>query len=488
MRRKEKKFEILENVSIIDAGSEGKCIARVDDVVIFVEQVVPGDVVDLQITRKKSNYREAKPIKFHHYSEKRIKPVCEHFGVCGGCKWQNLNYPDQLFYKQKQVTDNLRRLGKIELPEVLPILPSAKTEFYRNKLEFTFSNKRWLTEEEIKTGQNFDNKNALGFHIPKMFDKIIAIEKCHLQGSLSNEIRNEVRNFSLKNDLSFFDIRNQQGLLRNLIIRTTAKGELMVIVVFHYEDKEKNELLLNHLAEQFPQITSLLYVINTKKNDSIFDLEVQTFKGRDHILEEIEGLNFKISAKSFFQTNSEQAYELYKITRNFADIKAHEIVYDLYTGTGTIANFVAGQAKKVIGVEYIREAIEDAKLNSTLNNISNTAFFAGDIKDILNHEFVALHGHPHVIITDPPRAGMHAEVVEKIMEIAPEKIVYVSCNAATQARDLSMMDHKYKVEKIQPVDMFPHTHHVENVVLLKKRIEPRKNEAGTDDTDHADLH
>ena len=469
MNKKEKKPAILENVIIIDAGAEGKCIARVNDIVIFVEHVVPGDVVDLQITRKKSNYREAKPIKFHHYSEKRMEPVCEHFGVCGGCKWQNLKYPEQLFYKQKQVTDNLKRLGKIELPEILPIIPSKKTEFYRNKLEFTFSNKKWLTEEEIKSGQTFDNKNALGFHIPKMFDKIIDIKNCHLQASPSNDIRNSIKAFALENNLSFFDIRNQEGLMRNLIIRTSIKGELMVLMVFYYEDREKRENLLNYIAKEFPAITSLLYVINPKKNDTIFDLDIQTYKGRDHILEEIEGLNFKISAKSFFQTNSEQAYELYKITRDFAEIKEHEIVYDLYTGTGSIANFVARKAKKVIGIEYIPQAIDDAKLNSSLNNITNTAFYAGDIKDVLNDDFIKRNGKPDIIITDPPRAGMHTDVVEKILEIGPERVVYVSCNAATQARDLALMDSKYKVRKIQPVDMFPHTHHVENVVLLKRR-------------------
>ncbi len=468
-KHKQKPLPLMENIEITDAAAEGVAIAKHNDMVIFVKNAVPGDIADLQVTRRKSNYREATAIKFHKLSEKRIEPICEHFGVCGGCKWQNMGYEHQLYYKQKQVSDNFKRIGKVDFPEIMPILESPKTDFYRNKLEFTFSNKKWLTQEQVDSTQEFENRNALGFHIPKMFDKIIDVETCHLQGGFSNEIKNEVRKYALENKLDFFDIKNQTGYLRNLIIRNTTKGELMVLFVFHYLDQEKHSLLMDHIRKEFPQITSLLYVINGKRNDTIFDLEVEVFDGNDHILEEMEDLKFKVSAKSFFQTNSEQAYNLYKIAREFADIKPHETVYDLYTGTGTIANFVAKQAKKVIGIEYIDQAIEDAKINSDLNKIKNTVFYAGDMKDVLNDEFITENGTPDIIITDPPRAGMHVDVVNKILDIAPQRIVYVSCNPATQARDLALMNEKYSVDKIQPVDMFPHTHHVENVVLLLLR-------------------
>ena len=468
-KHKQKPLPLMENIEITDAAAEGVAIAKHNDMVIFVKNAVPGDIADLQVTRRKSNYREATAIKFHKLSEKRIEPICEHFGVCGGCKWQNMGYEHQLYYKQKQVSDNFKRIGKVDFPEIMPILESPKTDFYRNKLEFTFSNKKWLTQEQVDSTQEFENRNALGFHIPKMFDKIIDVETCHLQGGFSNEIKNEVRKYALENKLDFFDIKNQTGYLRNLIIRNTTKGELMVLFVFHYLDQEKHSLLMDHIRKEFPQITSLLYVINGKRNDTIFDLEVEVFDGNDHILEEMEDLKFKVSAKSFFQTNSEQAYNLYKIAREFADIKPHETVYDLYTGTGTIANFVAKQAKKVIGIEYIDQAIEDAKINSDLNKITNTVFYAGDMKDVLNDEFITENGTPDIIITDPPRAGMHVDVVNKILDIAPQRIVYVSCNPATQARDLALMNEKYSVDKIQPVDMFPHTHHVENVVLLLLR-------------------
>ena len=469
-KKREKKIQILENITITDAGSEGKTVAKVDDLVIFVENAVPGDIVDLEITRKKSNYREAKAIKFHKLSEKRMDPVCKHFGVCGGCKWQNLDYKEQLFYKQKQVHDNLTRLAKVELPQILPIIPSEEILFYRNKLEFTFSNKRWLTVEEMKTGAEL-KKDALGFHIPKMFDKIIDIEKCYLQASPSNEIRDALKKYAIDNHYPFFDIRKQEGLLRNLIIRTSSTGELMVLVAFFYEDKEKREALLEYLGEKFDHISALLYVINPKRNDTILDLDIHLYKGKEYILEEMEGLKFKISAKSFYQTNSRQAYNLYKIARSFAAIEKDQIVYDLYTGTGTIANFIASKAKKVIGIEYVAAAIEDAKENSILNNINNTQFFAGDIKEVLNDAFILANGKPDVVITDPPRAGMHQDVVEKLLEISPERIVYVSCNPATQARDLAILGSKYKVEKVQPLDMFPHTHHVENVILLRIRME-----------------
>ena len=477
MRQKNKKpLPILENVSVIDASSDGQSIAKTDEYVIFIKGAVPGDVVDVQITRKKSKYREATAIHIKERSPKRTEEVCSHFGTCGGCKWQNMSYEWQLFYKQKQVSDALTRLAKIELPEIQKIIPSQKIYYYRNKLEFTFSNKRWLTTEQINDksilfgeAQGETSRNALGFHIPGMFDKILDIEKCHLQEEPSNAIRNEIKKYALENNLPFFDLREQIGLLRNIIIRSTSTGEWMLIVSFHYDDKNEIEKLLNHISELFPQITSLQYVINSKKNDTISDLDIILFKGNDSIYENMEGLKFKIGPKSFYQTNSEQAYELYKVTRDFADIKSSDIVYDLYTGTGTIANFVAHQAKKVVGVEYISAAIDDAKINSEINSITNTSFYAGDLKDVLDDTFINKNGKPDVIITDPPRVGMHEDVTNKILEIEPKRIVYVSCNPATQARDLQLLDAKYKVIKVQPVDMFPQTHHVENVVLLEKK-------------------
>ncbi len=466
MTHKKKELPIFENVTITDVAAEGKAIAKINDLVVFVPFVVPGDVVDLQIYRKKHRYAEGRVMRFHAYSEMRETPFCEHFGICGGCKWQNLPYSQQLHYKQKQVTDNLERIGKIELPEINPILGSEKTRFYRNKLEFTFSDKRWLTENEIKSDNSFTNMNALGFHIPGMFDKVLDIHKCWLQDDTSNQIRLEIRDFCLKNDYPFFNLRNQFGLMRNIIIRTSTTGEVMLIVVFYENNEGKIKTLLQHIAEKFPQITSLLYIINSKANDTITDRDVFVYKGNDCIYEEMEGLRFKIGPKSFYQTNSEQAYNLYKITRDFAELSGNELVYDLYTGTGTIANFVSKDAKKVIGIEYVPEAIEDAKVNSTLNKIDNTLFFAGDMKDILTQDFINQHGRPDVIITDPPRAGMHDDVIKSILFAAPKRIVYVSCNPATQARDLNLLSEAYKVTKVQPVDMFPHTHHVENVVQL----------------------
>ncbi len=477
MKNNKKVLPILENVTVIDASSDGQSVGRVDDIVVFIKDAIPGDVVDVQLTRKKNKFREGKAIKIHTYSDKRTEPVCSHFGVCGGCKWQNMNYEWQLFYKQKQVVDALTRIAKIELPEIQKIIPSQKKYQYRNKLEFTFSNKKWLTIEQVNDknisfgeGKGEITRNALGFHIPGMFDKILDINTCYLQEEPSNAIRNEIRKYALENNLPFFDLREQTGLLRNIIIRSTSTGEWMLIVAFHYEDKLVIENLLNHLSDKFPQITSLQYVINPKRNDTISDLEIKLFKGNDSIYEEMEGLKFKIGPKSFYQTNSEQAYQLYKITRDFASIKKTDVVYDLYTGTGTIANFVAHQAKKVVGVEYILAAIEDAKINSEINNIANTSFYAGDLKDVLNNDFINENGTPDIIITDPPRAGMHDDVTKKILEIEPAKIVYVSCNPATQARDLQLLDMKYKVIKVQPVDMFPQTHHVENVVLLQKKV------------------
>ena len=469
MARKRRPQQIVENILITDVAAEGKAIAKIDGMAVFVPFVVPGDIVDIQITRNKKSYAEGKAIRFEKYSEIRTTPVCEHFGVCGGCKWQNLPYEEQLKYKHKQVMDNLERIGKVELPEAQYIMGAPETTFYRNKLEFTFSNKRWLTEKEISSNKEFKNMNSLGFHIPGLFDKVLDINKCWLQGSLSNDIRNAVREYCNDNDYSFFDIRKQEGMMRTLMIRNTSIGELMVIVVFFEDDEDKRNSLMEFIANKFPEITALLYVINQKGNDTITDQEVITYKGNEAIYEEMEGLKFKIGPKSFYQTNSEQAYHLYEVAREFAQLSGNELVYDLYTGTGTIANFVAKDAKKVIGIEYVEEAIEDAKVNSANNNIDNTLFYAGDMKDILNQEFINEHGQPDVIITDPPRAGMHDDVINTILFAEPQRIVYVSCNPATQARDINLLDTKYRVAKIQPVDMFPHTHHVENVVLLERR-------------------
>lgn len=467
MARKQKQLPIYYEVTITDVAAEGKALAKVDDMVIFTQYAVPGDVVDLQIVKKKKNYMEGRVIKFHSFSEKRCEAMCEHYGTCGGCKWQILPYDEQIRYKQKQVVDNLTRLGHIELPEITPILGSEKTYFYRNKLEYTFSNRKWLTMEDMQKEHKPEELNGVGFHIPGMFDKVLDINKCWLQDDISNQIRNEIRRYAQEKSLTFFDLRNQEGFLRTLMIRTTSTGELMVVVVFFYEDEAIRIALLQHLADMFPQITALLYVINSKCNDTITDQEIHCFKGAEAIYEEMEGLRFKIGPKSFYQTNSEQAYELYKVARNFAELTGDELVYDLYTGTGTIANFVSRKARQVIGIEYVPEAIEDAKVNSALNGINNTLFFAGDMKDILTDKFIKEYGRPDVIITDPPRAGMHEDVVNVILNAEPKRIVYVSCNPATQARDLQLLDVKYKVTAVQPVDMFPHTHHVENVVRLE---------------------
>jgi len=466
-RNKKKPF--YENVRIEDIGAEGKALGRIGEMVVFTSMAIPGDVVDLQVTKKRKRYSEAFIREYKAYSEDRIDAFCEHFGVCGGCKWQMLPYEKQLYYKQKQVSDQLTRIGRLEIPEVMPILGSEKNRFYRNKLEFTFSNKRWLTYDEVEKGSEIQNSDALGFHVPGLFDKVIKIDKCWLQPDPSNQIRNFIYEYAIKNDLSFFDIKEQKGFLRTMIIRTSSTGELMVILTFYFEDKDTRVELMTALKDEFPEITSLLYVINPKGNDTITDQEIELFSGREYILEEMEGLQFKIGAKSFYQTNSEQAYNLYKVARDFAGLTGEETVYDLYTGTGTIANFVAGKAHKVIGIEYVPEAIENAKVNASFNNITNTSFYAGDMKNVLNDDFVKKNGKPEVIITDPPRAGMHADVVQTIIQIAPERIVYVSCNPATQARDIAILDEFYQIEKIQPVDMFPHTHHVENVVLLRKK-------------------
>ncbi len=470
MGRKNTDKVVFHQIKVLDAGAKGVSVAKAPDgKVVFIPNVVPGDVVDVQTFKKRKAYYEGKAVKFHELSEHRVDPVCEHFGVCGGCKWQNMNYDQQLFYKHNEVKNHLQRIGKIELPEFEPILGSEKKFFYRNKMEFSFSNSRWLTEAEIGSDEDLGNRNALGFHIPKMWDKILDIKKCHLQEDPSNAIRNEVRDFANANNLTFFNPREHSGLLRTLMLRTASTGEIMLLIQFFENDKASRELLLDHLYAKFPQITSLQYVVNNKANDTLYDQDIKLYKGRDYILEEMEGLKFSINAKSFYQTNSDQAYELYKITRDFAGLTGNETVYDLYTGTGTIAQFVSKKAKKVIGVESVPDAIKDAKANAERNNIDNCEFYVGDMKVVFNDAFIAQHGQPDVIITDPPRDGMHKDVIEQIMKIAPEKVVYVSCNSATQARDLALMDEKYKVTKVRPVDMFPQTHHVENVVLLERR-------------------
>ncbi len=472
MARKRKPFPVLENIEIIDVAAEGKAIAKVDNLVIFVPYVVPGDVVDLQIRRKKHSYAEAEAVRFHKLSPLRTEPFCKHFGVCGGCKWQCLPYEQQLSYKQKQVVDNLTRIGKVALPEVSPILGSKHTQQYRNKLEFGFSNKRWLTTEEVASGKEFDVMDAVGFHIPGAFDKILDIDECYLMDDVNNRLRNGIRQYALHKGLTFYDIRGGHGLLRNMMIRTSATNEIMLLLQFCIRTDEEQadaEGVLRYVSQTFPEVTSLLWVNNLKCNDTIGDLDIHTFSGTDFIYETMEDLRFKVGPKSFYQTNTEQAYELYKVARNFAGLTGNELVYDLYTGTGTIANFVAHQARQVVGIEYVPEAIEDAKENSRINGIDNTIFYAGDMKDILNEDFINRHGRPDVIITDPPRAGMHTDVVNTILFAAPKRIVYVSCNPATQARDLQLLDAAYEVVAVQPVDMFPQTHHVENVVLLNRR-------------------
>ena len=478
MSRKKKPLPVLENITITDFAAEGKSLARVDDMVVFVPWAVPGDVCDLQVRRKKHSFMEAEVIRYHSYSPLRTQPFCQHFGTCGGCKWQQLPYEEQLKMKQQQVFDQLTRIGKVELPEFRPILGSVKTQEYRNKLDFGCSNRRYLTNEEIASGKEFA-RDAIGFHITGAFDKILPIEKCWLMDDLHNQIRNEVRDYAIQHHMSFFDLRQQVGLLRDVIIRNSNTGEWLVIFQFHYDEtggEQEAKGLMQHIADTFPQITALMYLDNQKCNDTIGDQEILTFKGNDHIFETMEDLRFKVGPKSFYQTNTEQAYHLYSVAREFAFSEnsknpenSKPLVYDLYTGTGTIANFVARKARKVIGIEYVPEAIEDAKVNSEINHIDNTLFFAGDMKDILTDDFIAEHGRPDVIITDPPRAGMHPDVVKTILRAAPQRIVYVSCNPATQARDLQELDTDYRVVEVQPVDMFPHTPHVENVILLIKR-------------------
>ena len=458
-------YDIINNVQITDLAAEGKSIAKINGIVYFVANAVPGDIVDLQITKKKKNYFEAKAINFIKYSDIKETPACEHFGSCGGCKWQNLKYEEQLKYKQKQVVDNFERIAKVELPEISPILKSEKTFFYRNKLEYTFSNRKFIVDFDKNAAET--DMNGLGFHVKNFFDKVLDINKCYLQRDPSNAIRLFVREFAIKNNFEFYNVRQRIGFLRNIVIRTSNTGEVMIIMIFNYNDKENIEKLLNAISDNFSDVSSLSYIINSKMNDTYADLDIIHFKGERYITETMEDLTFRVGPKSFYQTNSEQAYNLYKIVREYADLKGTEIVYDLYTGTGTIANFVASKTKKIVGIEYVDLAIEDAKVNSEINNIKNTAFFSGDVQKILNDEFIETHGKPDVIITDPPRAGMHVDVVEQILKILPKKIVYVSCDPATQARDLAIFSRSYKISRIQPVDMFPHTHHIENVVLLE---------------------
>ncbi len=469
MSRKRRDYPLIEGLKITTLAAEGKAMGRVDEQVVFVPMTVPGDVVDVQICKKHRRYMEGRVVRFVEKSPMRTEPFCSHFGVCGGCKWQNLPYEEQLRQKTAQVRDQLTRIGRIELPEVRDCMGSAATQFYRNKLEFTFADRRWLTYEEIAQGGDIESAPALGFHIPGCFDKVLDIDKCWLQADISNRIRLETKRFCIDNGYSFHNARAHEGLMRTIIIRTASTGEVMVIVVFNENDREKIDALMNHLGDQFPEITSLVYMINDKWNDSLGDREPICFRGKDHIIESMEGLRFKVGPKSFYQTNSAQAYELYKVAREAADLSGDEILYDLYTGTGTIANFCARRARKVVGIEYVAEAIEDARVNSAINGIDNTVFYAGDMKDVLSDEFVERNGRPDVVILDPPRAGVDEPVIEVIMRAAPRSIVYVSCNPATQARDLALLDDMYRVEAVQPVDMFPHTHHVENVVKLVKR-------------------
>ena len=469
MGKRRKDLPFIEGLHITTLAAEGKAMGKVDNQVVFVPMTVPGDVVDVQIRKHHRRFMEGVVVRYVEKSPLRVDHFCEHFGICGGCKWQNLPYEEQLKQKTKQVEDQLVRIGHLDIPEVRPCLGSAKTQEYRNKLEFTFADKRWLTYEEIASGADIEAMPAVGFHIPGCFDKVLDINKCHLQIDLSNRIRLATKQFCIDNGYTFHNARAHEGLMRTMVIRTASTGEVMVIVVFSENDKERINALMSYLQREFPEITSLIYMVNDKWNDSLGDREPICFAGKDHIIEEMEGLQFKVGPKSFYQTNSEQAYELYKVTRDFAELTEDDVLYDLYTGTGTIANFCARRAKKVVGVEYVPEAIEDAVINSQINGIENTTFYAGDMKDVLSDEFVERNGRPDVIILDPPRAGVDERVLEVIKRAAPERMVYVSCNPSTQARDLAILNDMYEILAVQPVDMFPHTHHVENVVKLRKR-------------------
>lgn len=469
-KRRRRAQKTFENVPVVDAGAKGKSVAKTEDgAVIFLKNAVPGDVVDIKTFKKRKSFYEGEATAFHKLSDRRTDPVCKHFGVCGGCKWQHMSYDSQLYFKQKEVLENLTRLGHLELPEITPIAGSSQEYYYRNKMEFSFSSNRWLTREEIENDTTIEDKKALGFHIPGMWDKILHLDECHLHPAIGEQIRLSVHAFAKAKSISYFSPREKSGVLRTLMLRMSSTGEVMVVIQFFKEDQEAREALLEHLQHEFDVIKSLQYVINEKANDTIYDQDVICFSGRDYIVEEMEGLQFKVNAKSFYQTNSLQAYELYKITRDFAGLTGNELVYDLYTGTGTIAQFVAKKAKHVVGIEAIPVAIEDAKANASHNGIENTSFFAGDMKEVFTDEFIATNGTPDVVITDPPRDGMHKDVVAQLLKLAPQRIVYVSCNSATQARDLALMKEAYDIKKYQPVDMFPQTHHVENVVLLEKK-------------------
>ncbi len=468
MRRK-KPLPLLENIAITGIAAEGKAIARHGDKVMFVPFAAPGDIADVQVTKKRRNYLEGRIVKLHNKSDRRISPVCEHFGICGGCKWQHLAYNHQLEFKQQHVTDHFERIGKFAFPSPDPVLPAPETEFYRNKLEFTFTARRWLTEEEISSGLSFDDLRGAGFHIPGRFDKVLDINRCWLQSPPSNDIRQAIKGYAIENRLEFFDLVRQEGFLRTLVVRTSSTGEVMVIIVFYRDDHREVEKLLEYTAMKFPDITSLMYVINPKANDTIADLDIKLYRGKGYITEKMGDLRFRVGPKSFYQTNSKQAYELYKLVKDYALPRKHEIIYDLYTGTGTIAAFIARHCSMVRGLEYVEEAVQDAKFNATMNKIDNVSFHAGDIRDLLTAEFPGQYGRPHTVITDPPRTGMHRDVVERLTEILPEKIVYVSCNSATQARDIALLDTFYRVDKWRAVDMFPHTHHIENVALLVRR-------------------
>ena len=470
MSRKNKAQEIIENVAVIDVADDGRAVGKAgdSDLVVFISHAVPGDVVDVQVTRKRKKYVESVPVNFSKYSQWRVEPACSHFDVCGGCKWQDFDYREQLIFKHKNVSDCLTRIGKLDLPAIAPVLPADPVLFYRNKLEFTFSSNRWLTAEEIHSEGEIINRNALGFHIPGMFDRVLDIDRCYLQPDPSNAIRNGIRNYALQENMPFYDLRNHQGFLRTMVIRTSTMGELMVIICFHYEDEDMREKLLSFVWKHFPEISSLMYVINPKLNDTFADLDVHLYRGLPYMTEIMEGLKFKVGPKSFYQTNSTQAYRLYRIVREFAGLTGREIVYDLYTGTGTIANFLASKAKKVIGIEYVSEAVEDARHNSAINGIRNTDFYSGDMKDVFSMNFIQLHGTPDVVVLDPPRAGVHPKVIEALLLAMPLKIIYVSCNPSSQARDLSLMQEYYRIAAVQPVDMFPQTHHIENVVKLER--------------------
>lgn len=469
MGRRRKDYPLIEGLHITTLAAEGKAMGKVDNQVVFVPMAVPGDVVDVQVRKHHRRYMEASIVRFVERSPLRVEPFCEHFGVCGGCKWQSLPYEEQLKQKTQQVEDQLVRIGHLAIPEVRPCLGSERTREYRNKLEFTFADRRWLTYEEIAAGGDIEAVPAVGFHIPGCFDKVLDINKCHLQADISNRIRLAIKSFCIEHGYTFHNARAHEGLMRTMVVRTASTGEVMVIVVFNEDDRERIDALMSYLRDMFPEITSLIYMINDKWNDSLGDREPICFAGKDHIIEQMEGLQFKVGPKSFYQTNSEQAYELYKVTRDFAELRDGDVLYDLYTGTGTIANFCARRVAKVVGVEYVVEAIEDAKINSAINGIENTSFYAGDMKDVLSDEFVRRNGRPDVIILDPPRAGVDERVLEVIKRAAPERMVYVSCNPSTQARDLALLDDMYEILAVQPVDMFPHTHHVENVVKLRRR-------------------